>query len=43
MSGFLLLAGLGVENLTAGVVGLALMSLALVLKGIRFLRFRRHA
>ncbi|MFE5596714.1 hypothetical protein [Streptomyces sp. NPDC056549] len=43
VSGFLLLAGLGFDHLTTGVVGLALMGLALVMKGIRFLQSRRHA
>ncbi|WP_369148803.1 hypothetical protein [Streptomyces sp. R44] len=42
-SGILLLAGLGLGSLPLGVVGLGLMGLALALKGVGFLRSRRHA
>ncbi|MFF5760919.1 hypothetical protein ACWD5B_24095 [Streptomyces tanashiensis] len=43
VSGFLLLAGLGFAHLPVGVVGLALMGLAILLKGVRFLQARRSA
>ncbi|MFD8206638.1 hypothetical protein ACFV2S_09580 [Streptomyces sp. NPDC059695] len=43
VSSLLLLAGLGFSHLTAMFVGLGLMGLALTLKGVRFLRARRHA
>ncbi|MFE7515073.1 hypothetical protein ACFU8I_28145 [Streptomyces sp. NPDC057540] len=43
VSSLLLLAGLGFSYLPAMFAGLALMGLALTLKGIRFLRARRPA
>ncbi|WP_449473591.1 hypothetical protein [Streptomyces tanashiensis] len=43
VSGFLLLAGLGFAHLPVGVVGLALMGLAILLKGVPFLQARRSA
>ncbi|MEU4106173.1 hypothetical protein [Streptomyces tanashiensis] len=43
VSGFLLLAGLGFAHLPVGFVGLALMGLAILLKGVRFLQARRSA
>ncbi|GAA2819369.1 hypothetical protein [Streptomyces showdoensis] len=43
LSGMLLLGGLGLDNLTLGVIGLVLMSLALLLRGVRLLASRRRA
>ncbi|MFB6632228.1 hypothetical protein ACFCWY_20260 [Streptomyces sp. NPDC056362] len=42
-SSFLLLVGLGFDNLVVGFVGLALMGVTLSLKGIRFVRTRWSA